>query len=182
MFVYLTRFKEGLDRLFPSRPSTSLTDKAREKGWPTTHRLTGVHFGEVGLQLPHSPLQKAADGLVGVFLVGGLDDEGHRVLHHALVHAAHGPSPALTFPGDTTLIEPSQGLRAGSAAGGELPGGTREAHPHADAPGTAATRESHPRPPRPRDQREEETAQQTEGARTGRTPPPAVLTGPPTTT
>lgn len=107
LFVYLTRFKESLDRLSPSRPSASLTDKAREKGWPTTHRLTGVHFGEVGLQLPHSPLQKAADGLVGVFLVGGLDDEGYRVLHHALVHAARGPSqpcPALLLPGNTTLL------------------------------------------------------------------------------
>lgn len=105
-------------------------------------RLTGVHLGEVGLQLAHSPLQKAADGLVGVFLVGGLDDEGHRVLHHALVHAARGagrPCPALLLlPGNTTR-EPSGGLRAGSAAGAELPGGAAGTHPRAGTPGTAAT-------------------------------------------
>lgn len=147
MFVYLTGFKGSLDRLSPSRRSAQPYREAREKSWPTTHRLTGVHLGEVALQLAHSPLQKAADGLVGVFLVGGLDDEGHRVLHCALVHAARGPGPAPLSSSPGTRRRSSRarrcsrglGLGAGSAAGAELPGGAGGAHRRAGAPGTAAT-------------------------------------------
>lgn len=55
-------------------------------------RLTGVDFGEVSFQLAHGPVQEAADGLIGVFLVGRFDDEGHRVIHQALLHAARTDS------------------------------------------------------------------------------------------
>lgn len=58
-------------------------------------RLTGVDFGEVSFQFAHGPVQEAADGLVGVFLVGRFDDEGHRVTHQALVHAARTGSLSL---------------------------------------------------------------------------------------
>lgn len=46
-------------------------------------RLAGVDLGEVGLELPHRPVEEAEDGLVGVLLVGRLDDEsdGRGGLH-----------------------------------------------------------------------------------------------------
>lgn len=86
-------------------------------------RLAGVNVGEVRLQPAHGPVQKAVDGLVGVLLVGRLDDEGHRVAHHALLHAA-GPAP-LPPPGTQSRSEPlgAAGARDGlSARGGTSAG------------------------------------------------------------
>lgn len=97
--------------------------ETKERGCPPTHRLAGVNVGEVRLQPAHGPVQKAVDGLVGVLLVGRLDDEGHRVAHHALLHAA-GPAP-LPPPGTRSRSEPlgAAGARDGlSARGGTSAG------------------------------------------------------------
>lgn len=53
-------------------------------------RLAGVHLGEVALQPAHGPVQEAADGLVGVLLVGRFDDEsdGRRRRRHGGLHPA----------------------------------------------------------------------------------------------
>lgn len=78
------------------------------------------------LQLAHGPVQEAADGLVGVLLVGGLDDEGHRRTHDALLHAA--PAPLSPPPGATRSRWKLQELRAGSAASAQLPKTAGDAH------------------------------------------------------
>lgn len=107
-------------------------------------RLAGVNVGEVRLQPAHGPVQKAVDGLVGVLLVGRLDDEGHRVAHHALLHAA-GPAP-LPPPGTRSRSEP-RALGMGSARGAELPQATGGAHPRAGRAGRGAARRGTRGPP-----------------------------------
>lgn len=47
----------------------------------TTYRLARVHNGNVALQLLHSPVEEAVDGLVIVLLVGCLDDQGDRTVN-----------------------------------------------------------------------------------------------------
>lgn len=118
--------------------------ETKERGCPPTHRLAGVNVGEVRLQPAHGPVQKAVDGLVGVLLVGRLDDEGHRVAHHALLHAA-GPAP-LPPPGTRSRSEP-RALGMGSARGAELPQATGGAHPRAGRAGRGAARRGTRGPP-----------------------------------
>lgn len=51
--------------------------------------LAGVHIGDVTLQLLHSPVEEAVDGLVFILLVGSLNDQGYRAINCPRVHGSY---------------------------------------------------------------------------------------------
>lgn len=58
-------------------------------GQKATHRLAGVHTGDVTFQLLHSPVKETVNGLVFILLVGGLNDQGHRTINCPRVHGSY---------------------------------------------------------------------------------------------
>lgn len=54
-----------------------------------TCRFARVHSGDVILQPLHSPVKKAADGLVFILLVWGFNDNSHRTIKGCRVHGSH---------------------------------------------------------------------------------------------
>lgn len=53
------------------------------------YRLAGVNVGDVALQPLHRPVEEAADDLVVILLVGGLDDQRYRI-QRSRVHDSRG--------------------------------------------------------------------------------------------
>lgn len=54
------------------------------------YRLAGVNVGDVALQSLHRPVEEAADDLVIILLVGGLDDQRYRTIQRSRVHDSRG--------------------------------------------------------------------------------------------